>query len=56
MKQLLKDITDMFLSIVETYGAKVSNWAWNKRWKERPYARYIGTTGKIYTVPKNDKK
>ncbi len=56
MKQLLKDITDMFLSIVETYGAKISNWAWHKRWSERPYARYIGKTGRIYDIPKNDKK
>ena len=56
MKQLLKDIADMFLSIIETYGAKISNWAWHKRWSERPYARYIGKTGKIYDIPKNDKQ
>tara|TARA_B100000519_G_scaffold97087_1_gene84527 strand:+ start:721 stop:879 length:159 start_codon:yes stop_codon:yes gene_type:complete len=52
----LKISIDVFLSFFETYGAKVSNWAWNKRWKDRPYIKYMGTTGKIYKFFKESDK
>ena len=56
LQRLLEISIDVFLSFFETYGAKVSNWAWNKRWKERPYIKYMGTTGKIYKFFKESDK
>ena len=33
-------IKDYFYSICETYGSKISNWAWHKRWNKRNKKRY----------------
>ena len=47
---------DYILSIIESLSAKINVWAWNKRWKERPYIKYMGTTGKIYKFFKESDK
>ena len=31
----MNKIIDWFLSLLETYGGKISCWSWNKRWKNR---------------------
>ena len=31
----MNKILDYFYSLLETYGDKISNWSWNKRWKNR---------------------
>ena len=36
-------ISDKFLGFLETYGGKISCWAWNKRWKDKDHLRNIGT-------------
>ena len=28
-------IRDFILNILETYGGKISNWAWHKRWNKK---------------------
>ena len=33
-------IKDYFYSICETYGGKISCWAWHKRWNKRNKKRY----------------
>ena len=33
-------VKDWFLNICETYGSKVSNWAWHKRWNKKNRRRY----------------
>ena len=46
-------ISDKFLGFLETYGGKMSCWAWNKRWNTRHFLRHRGgKTGKVYTVNK----
>jgi len=46
-------ISDKFLGFLETYGGKISGWAWDKRWKDKDHLRHIGTrTGKVYTINK----
>jgi hypothetical protein len=39
----MKKILDYFYSLLETYGGKISCWAWNKRWKDKDHLRNIGT-------------
>ena len=31
---------DWFYSICETYGGKISNWGWHKRWNKRDRKKY----------------
>ena len=46
-------ISDKFLGFLETYGGKISCWAWNKRWNKREYVPWINKkTGKVYTINK----
>ena len=46
-------ISDKFLGFLETYGGKISCWAWDKRWDKRTYAPWISKkTGKVHTVNK----
>ena len=33
-------VKDWFLNICETYGSRISNWAWHKRWNKRNRKRY----------------
>jgi len=33
-------IKDWFLDLCETYGSRLSNWAWHKRWNKRNRKRY----------------
>jgi hypothetical protein len=33
-------VKDWFYSICETYGGKISSWAWHKRWNKRNRKRY----------------
>ena len=33
-------VKDYFYSICETYGSKISCWAWHKRWNKRNRKRY----------------
>ena len=40
MKQLLKDIADMFLSILETYGAKISRAIFHWTWRVQVHRKY----------------
>jgi len=44
---------DYILNLLETYGGKISCWAWNKRWSKRNNARYRSSkTGKFYIIDK----
>ena len=46
-------ISDKFLGFLETYGGKMSCWAWNKRWSKRNYVPWISKkTGKVHTLNK----
>jgi hypothetical protein len=46
-------ISNKFLGFLETYGGKMSCWAWNKRWNKRTYVPWISKkTGKVYTINK----
>ena len=31
----MNKIMDWFLSLLETYGGKISCWSWNKRWENK---------------------
>ena len=33
-------VKDWFYSICETYGGKISNWAWHKRWNRKNRRKY----------------
>jgi hypothetical protein len=37
---LVYKLKHCFYAICETYGGKVSNWAWHKRWNKRERKRY----------------
>ena len=37
---LVYKLKHCFYAICETYGGKVSNWAWHKRWNKRNRRRY----------------
>ena len=51
--ELPLNIKDYILGILETYGGKISCWAWNKRWSKRNDVRYRSSkTGKYYTIDK----
>ena len=36
-----RKITDWFLKLLETYGSKISSWAWDKRWAKRDQHEWI---------------
>jgi hypothetical protein len=31
----MKKVKDFILNLLEVYGNKISNWAWNLRWNKR---------------------
>ena len=37
---LVFKVKDWFLNICETYGSRISCWAWHKRWNKRNRRRY----------------
>jgi len=37
----INKIWDFILSLIETYGSKISCWAWDKRWDKRTYVRQV---------------
>ena len=55
----MNKILDYFYSLLETYGAKISTWSWNKRWKNREEGTsYLTNESWIdgYRKWKNEKK
>ena len=55
----MKKILDYFYSLLETYGARISSWSWNKRWKNREQGTaYLTNVSWIegYRKWKNEKK
>jgi len=32
---MFKYLKDRFLNLCETYGGKLNNWAWHKRWNRK---------------------
>ena len=39
--ELQRDIKDSILNWVEKTASQISNWAWDKRWKERDHHEWI---------------
>jgi len=37
----MNKLIDFILSLIETYGSKISCWAWDKRWDKRTYVRQV---------------
>jgi len=48
-------IKDFVLSLLETYGGKISCWAWNQRWNKRHFNirsnDYYKTAKKWFIIP-----